>query len=73
MDVVAKKGIRSCFVLIPNTVVHNFSLCTKMHHLDIILFRSNMNPSYSFMVLLRCHVWCVTDSLSFVYLCLHIT
>ena len=29
---VAKKGIRSCFVPIPNTIVHNFLLCTKMHH-----------------------------------------
>ena len=57
-----------CFVPIPNMIVNN--LCTKMHHLDMILFHSNMNHSYSFMVLLHCHV---TDSLCFVYLCLHIT
>ena len=67
-DVVAKKGIGSCFVPIPNTIVHNFLLCTKMHHLDMILFRSNMNHSHSFMVLLCCHVWHITDSLSFVYI-----
>ena len=61
------------FVLIPNTIVHNFLLCTKMHHLNMILFCSNMNHLYSFLVLLRCHVLRVTDSLCFVYLCLHIT
>ena len=70
---VAKNGICSCFVPVLNTIVHNFLLCTKLHHLDMILFRSNMNLSYSFMVLLRCHIWHVTDSLWFVYLCLHIT
>ena len=68
-----QNAIRSCFVPIPNTIVHNFLLCTKMYHLDLILFRSNMNSSYSFMVLLCCYVWRVTDSLSFVYLWLHIT
>ena len=60
-------GIRSCFVPIPNTIVHNFLICTKMLHLDMILFCSNMNCSYSFMVLLHCHV---TDSLSLTVLCL---
>ena len=32
-----------CFVPIPipNTIVHNFLLCTKIHHLDMILFCSN--------------------------------
>ena len=33
----AKKGISSCFVPIPNTIVHNFLLCTKVHHL--VLFQ----------------------------------
>ena len=57
-DVVAKKGICSCFV--PITIVHNFLLWTKMHHLDMILFCSNMNRSYLFMVLLHSHVWRIT-------------
>ena len=35
--------------------INNFLLCTKMHHLDMILFRSNMNRLYSSMVLLCCH------------------
>ena len=63
-----QKGIRSCFVPIPNTIVRNFMVSTKMYHLNTILFRSNMNCSYSFMVLLRCHIWPVTDSLCFVYI-----
>ena len=42
-----QKGNHSCFVQIPNTIVCNFLLCTKMHHLDMILFRSNINHSYS--------------------------
>ena len=45
----------------------NFLVCTKMHHLDMILFRFNMNRS--FMVLLRCHVWCVTMLPLFTYHC----
>ena len=49
-------------------IVHSFLLGTKMHHLDMILFCSNMNRSYLFMVLLHCHIWRVTDSLSFVYI-----
>ena len=64
-DMVAKRGIHSCFVQIPNSIVHNFLLCTKMHHLDIILFCSNMNSSYLLILLLR---WRVTDSLSIVYI-----
>ena len=58
----SKKEIHFCFVPIHNTIVHNFLLCIKMHHLDMILFCSNMNCSYSFMVLLRFHVWRVSDS-----------
>ena len=65
-DSVAKKGICSCFVRIPNTIVHNLLLCTKMHHLVSFQYES-------FVVVLRCHVWHVTDSLCFVYLGLHIT
>ena len=41
----------------------SFLLCTKMHNLDMtvmILFHSNMNHLYSFMVLLHCHVWHIT-------------
>ena len=36
----------------PNTIVRNFLLRNKMHHLDMILFRSNMNRSF---MVLRLH------------------
>ena len=65
---ISEKGIHSCFLPIPNTIVRNFLLCTKMHHLNMTLFRSNMNSSYLLMVLLHCHIWHVTDSLCFVYI-----
>ena len=59
-----KKEFVHVFVPIPNTIVHNCLLCTKMHHLV-----SFQHESFVFaLVLLHCHVWRVTDSLCFVYL-----
>ena len=42
---ISKKDFFSFFP-IPNTIIRNFLLCTKMHHLDMILFCSNMNRSF---------------------------
>ena len=58
---VAKKGISSCFVPIPNMIIHNFLLSTKMYHLDshldFVHGVVHCHVCQTADVLLRCQTW----------------
>ena len=55
---ISKKELVLIWFQFTNTIVYNFLLHTKMQHLDMILFRSNMNCSFMVLPHLALHVRC---------------